>query len=104
MKRVNNLSKRRKNTCFYCNVTLLPGTPPGTPMPQQGRTIDHIIPRCKGGMNVQPNKVFACWRCNSTKANEMPHKQFLDEIGFVEREDGWFYGCIQVSQTREVAD
>jgi 5-methylcytosine-specific restriction endonuclease McrA len=31
-----------------------------------GLTLDHVIPRSKGGSNAPENVVTACWSCNST--------------------------------------
>lgn len=33
-------------------------------------TIDHIVPKSKGGLNTYENCVACCFRCNSSKANK----------------------------------
>lgn len=43
--------------CVYCEIG-------------NGRTVDHIVPRSKGGDNSYDNKAFACERCNGLKANQ----------------------------------
>ena len=68
--------KRDSNTCMYC------GCKPGT----EELTIDHIIPRSKGGLTTWDNCVLACVDCNSKKANRMPDRttvveHFKDEHG-----------------------
>jgi len=35
-------------------------------------TIDHVIPKSKGGHNGFSNKVLACLPCNRDKADQMP--------------------------------
>lgn len=35
-------------------------------------TIDHVIPRSKGGPNAQWNLRVACKACNKAKADNMP--------------------------------
>ncbi|MFP6673679.1 MAG: HNH endonuclease [Pirellulaceae bacterium] len=57
-----NLYKRDKFTCQYC------GAQPG---PAE-LTVDHVIPRSKGGETSWENCVLACVDCNSHKANRTP--------------------------------
>lgn len=57
-----NLYKRDRYTCQYC------GKRPGT----QELTIDHVIPRCRGGASTWTNCVVACVQCNARKANKTP--------------------------------
>jgi len=54
-----NLYKRDGYTCQYCGVK------PGT----AELTIDHIVPRSRGGVSSWSNCVVACIRCNSRKAD-----------------------------------
>lgn len=35
-------------------------------------TIDHILPRCRGGSNTWTNTVAACSACNGAKGNRTP--------------------------------
>jgi 5-methylcytosine-specific restriction endonuclease McrA len=37
-------------------------------------TIDHIIPRCKGGKHSWENVVIACSACNSRKGDKTPEQ------------------------------
>ena len=37
-------------------------------------TIDHIIPRSRGGKNTWKNLVTCCSRCNVTKGNKTPNE------------------------------
>jgi 5-methylcytosine-specific restriction endonuclease McrA len=55
-----NVLKRDKYTCQYCG--------------DQGRdlTIDHIVPKSKGGQTCWDNVVAACEKCNKTKADRTP--------------------------------
>lgn len=48
--------RRDSYKCAYCDK-------PAT-------TIDHVIPRCKGGENSWENLVAACFPCNSRKADK----------------------------------
>ena len=51
------LIKKYHNTCAYCDTT-------GTKM-----TIDHVVPRSKGGTDRVSNLVLACYDCNQRKGN-----------------------------------
>ena len=37
-----------------------------------GFTIDHLLPRSKGGRDNHGNKVLACYQCNGEKADRLP--------------------------------
>ena len=54
-----NLFKRDKHACQYCGVQ------PGA----SELTIDHVIPRSKGGISSWENCVLACVECNKRKAD-----------------------------------
>ncbi len=53
-----NLFKRDRYTCQYC------GAQPGT----HELTIDHVVPRSRGGVSAWENCVLACVGCNRRKA------------------------------------
>ncbi len=53
---------RDDHTCQYCGA--------------RAESIDHIIPRSRGGTHTWENVVAACRRCNSRKENRLP-----DEAG-----------------------
>lgn len=43
-------------------------------------TIDHVIPRSKGGSQTSiKNMVMLCQKCNSKKSDSIPKRQFLDK-------------------------
>lgn len=55
--------KRDKWRCRYCGENLL-----GTGQ----ATVDHVIPKSKGGSNRMANLVTACVPCNQAKADKLP--------------------------------
>ncbi|MFV1965634.1 MAG: HNH endonuclease [Pirellulaceae bacterium] len=59
-----NIFKRDHYTCQYC------GDQPGG----DALTIDHVVPRAKGGESRWDNCVLACLSCNSRKADRMPEQ------------------------------
>jgi 5-methylcytosine-specific restriction endonuclease McrA len=57
-----NIYKRDRYTCQYC------GLQPGS----EELTIDHVLPRSRGGTSTWQNCVLACLECNKRKANRTP--------------------------------
>src|SRR4051812_39012384 len=57
-----NVFKRDHYVCQYC------GSQPGT----NELTIDHVVPRSKGGVSSWTNCVLACTACNKRKADRTP--------------------------------
>lgn len=58
------LKKKLGNQCIYCgcnNKLVL--------------TIDHIIPRIRGGKDIDENKQVCCYLCNQLKSG-LNHKEF----------------------------
>lgn len=51
--------RRDKHTCQYCGST-------------KQLTLDHVIPRSKGGKHTWDNVVIACESCNSRKGDRTP--------------------------------
>lgn len=56
------LYKRDSGTCQYCEKVLTDET----------ATIDHILPRSRGGLTSWENCVICCASCNSKKGNMTP--------------------------------
>ena len=54
-----NIYKRDRCQCQYC----------GARPPMVELTLDHILPRSRGGKSTWENCVLACLRCNRRKAN-----------------------------------
>lgn len=59
-----NVAKRDHHTCQYC------GAQPAT----QELTIDHVVPRSRGGLSNWTNCVTACMSCNARKADRTPEQ------------------------------
>ncbi len=55
-----NILKRDGNQCQYCGKKSVP------------LTIDHVIPRYRGGKDTWENLVCACVSCNNKKGNRTP--------------------------------
>ena len=59
-----NILLRDRNTCQYCGVVLTAGE----------LTLDHVIPRSRGGLSTWENLVACCHRCNRRKGNRLPRE------------------------------
>jgi 5-methylcytosine-specific restriction endonuclease McrA len=59
------LFARDGNVCQYCGT--------GTRL-----TIDHVIPRSRGGTSAWDNVVTACAPCNLRKGDRLPHEAGMD--------------------------
>lgn len=57
------------SACFYCGVRFEPLGP-------DHRTVDHRVPRSRGGPHSLRNMVFACFSCNQRKRNR-PEADFV---------------------------
>lgn len=53
---------RDNYTCQYCNAA----------PPRQYLTVDHVLPRSRGGQTTWENVVTACQRCNGRKGSRTP--------------------------------
>jgi len=52
---------RDNHKCCYCNNT-------------KNLTIDHVIPKSRGGKNSWENLITCCWSCNKFKGNKTPEE------------------------------
>jgi 5-methylcytosine-specific restriction endonuclease McrA len=51
---------RDRNTCVYCG--------------RRADTVDHVLPKCRGGGDTWFNLVAACQSCNGAKGDRTPHE------------------------------
>jgi 5-methylcytosine-specific restriction endonuclease McrA len=56
-----NILLRDRNTCQYCAVVLSAGD----------LTLDHVVPRSRGGLSTWENLVACCHSCNRMKGNQL---------------------------------
>ncbi len=56
--------RRDGYTCQYCGST-------------RNLTIDHLVPRCRGGADTWENLLLACSRCNMVKGHRTPEQSGL---------------------------
>jgi 5-methylcytosine-specific restriction endonuclease McrA len=56
-----NILLRDRNTCQYCGTVLASGE----------LTLDHVVPRSRGGLSTWENLVACCHPCNRRKGNAL---------------------------------
>ncbi len=59
-----NILLRDRHTCQYCECTFSPAD----------LTLDHVIPRSRGGSGTWENLVTSCRRCNNRKGDRLPEE------------------------------
>ncbi len=59
-----NILLRDHNTCQYCGCVLTAGD----------LTLDHVLPRSRGGTSTWENLVACCHDCNRRKGNQLLHE------------------------------
>jgi 5-methylcytosine-specific restriction endonuclease McrA len=55
---------RDSHTCQYCRTTL----------PAAQLTLDHVLPRSRGGRGTWENLVACCYPCNNRKGDRLPQE------------------------------
>ena len=69
--------------CIYCNKEVFfYQERPNTKLPHNMATIDHIIPKSKGGTDKKSNLVCACIECNHA-SSDMDYFAFYQTRGYV---------------------
>ena len=59
--------------CIYCGVRA-GDVAAGRRLSKRDFTLDHILPRSRGGKNTWGNTACACQPCNQRKGNRTPHE------------------------------
>lgn len=62
-----NILLRDRNTCQFC----------GRIFPSSELTLDHVMPRSRGGRSSWENLVACCYRCNNNKGDRTPEEAGL---------------------------
>jgi 5-methylcytosine-specific restriction endonuclease McrA len=68
----NRIFKRDGHECVYCGS-------------KKDLTLDHVIPKSRGGGNTWTNLVTSCFKCNVRKSNRTPDeaKMVMRSIPYV---------------------
>ena len=81
-------------TCQYC----------GRQPPRKDLTVDHILPRSRGGHTAWENVVTACQRCNGRKGNQTPEEAGMSLLSPPVRPRYVALTLIEGGETRHVWD
>jgi len=65
-----NILLRDHNTCQFC----------GHPFPASDLTLDHVVPRSRGGHSSWENLVACCYQCNNRKGDRTPEEAGLELV------------------------
>lgn len=65
-----NLMARDNWSCQYCNKKLS----------ATSGTVDHVVPKSRGGVSAWENLVAACVKCNTKKANRTPSEAGMELV------------------------
>ncbi len=65
-----NILLRDRNTCQFC----------GRPFPASELTLDHVVPRSRGGRSSWENLVACCYQCNNRKGDRTPEEAGLELV------------------------
>lgn len=65
--------QRDNYTCVYCGI-MLGDLRKGKPITRASFTLDHVLPKSRGGRNTWGNTVCSCASCNQRKDNKLPNE------------------------------
>ncbi len=65
-----NILLRDRNTCQFCGCTF----------PASELTLDHVLPRSRGGRSSWENLVACCYQCNNQKGDHTPEEVGLELV------------------------
>jgi len=67
-----NLAEAQNWKCCFCGIEMVE-----YPNQKNSATIEHVIPRCKGGLNSPKNYAISCNRCNNNRG-DLDWQVFMD--------------------------
>ncbi len=73
-----NILKRDNHTCQYCGS-------------KKSLTLDHVLPRSRGGQDTWENLVVACISCNNRKGNRLPSEAGMPLFSRPSKPDYFMY-------------
>ena len=66
-----NIKEQWEHKCAYCDS-------------EENITLDHVIPQCKGGLDVKTNVVACCHSCNQSKGHTPSEQWYYNQDFFTE--------------------
>jgi len=87
-----NIIWRDENRCQYC----------AKEYESKILTLDHIVPRSKGGKNTWLNLVASCKKCNQKKGNRTPEQAGMKLIRVPERPKTTIFNMLEIRQVNDL--
>ncbi|MGD9792488.1 MAG: HNH endonuclease [Acidimicrobiia bacterium] len=84
--RAHRIGERDGWTCWLCGHRVDPDAPLSSP---SRATIDHVIPRSRGGSSAVENLRLAHRSCNARRSNELPELSWPGSFHLVDSGDLW---------------
>lgn len=78
------LFEKQRGACYYCGKPmLLAKGPADARLRPSFATIDHVIPKAKGGTMCYDNCVLACQACNCERGDKDAREFMLEKAGMI---------------------
>ena len=87
-----NIFIRDKNICQYCTKSF----------PTDQLTLDHMLPKSRGGLNTWTNLVTSCKKCNQKKGCRTPEEASMLPLTIPKRPKSNILRCITKNQISEL--
>lgn len=86
MSRVADLAARDGWRCWLCEGEIDPTAVPNSPA---AATVDHVVPRSRGGATEPANLRLAHRRCNGVRGNELPELHWPERFMLIDGAPLW---------------
>lgn len=86
MSRIADLAERDGWVCWLCDGPIDPEASPGTP---GSATVDHVVPRSRGGRTEPENLRLAHRRCNGARGNSLPELEWPAQLSLIDAAPLW---------------
>jgi hypothetical protein len=84
--RADELGARDGWVCWLCEAPVDPAAPAGSPFVG---TVDHVVPRSRGGSSSPANLRLAHRRCNGARGRHLPELAWPASLGVVDAAPLW---------------
>ena len=84
--RLRQVAERDDWTCWICEAEIDPAAPRPSPW---AASIDHVVPRARGGGNDPENLRLAHRRCNGRRGSHLPELEWPVELQMLDRAPLW---------------
>ncbi len=86
MARLDEVAERDRWTCWLCDGAVDPDAPINSP---GAGTVDHVVPKSRGGRTEPQNLRLAHRRCNTNRGNDLPERDWPDRLMVIDPTSLW---------------